>query len=58
VTKFHQRGRNTHWHDGRPAGFGMPLAVDRSLAWSTRFALAVATCAILYFAVQLLRGWH
>jgi hypothetical protein len=58
MSRFHQRGRD-HWsHSGRPAGFGMPLLVDRGIAWSTRIGIAIATAAIVYFVAELLRGWH
>jgi hypothetical protein len=47
TARIHARGRN-HWHsDGRPAGFGAPLARSRWPSWQA-FALGafIAACVL------------
>jgi hypothetical protein len=56
MSRIHTRGRDPWSHSGRPAGHGLPLEVDRRLAWSTRIGVALAAATIAYFAMQLLRG--
>lgn len=52
MTRFTSRGRN-HWHsDGRPAGFGAPLA-DAAAAAAGWNRIAVAVAALLGVAAFL-----